>query len=472
MSAARDHWESNAPSIVRDFGELVSIPNVAEDRASLTRVADWIVDAYEQRDITVRAVSLPGVPPAIVGRIPGDGSGPTIGMYAHYDGQPVAPDRWASPPFEATLRSAKLEAGGVEIELPIDGATVDDEWRIYARGTSDDRAPIVALLAAIDSGVARRADIVFLFEGEEEVGSVHLGDYLALLREELAADLWLICDGPVHQSGRSQVALGVRGFAELEIGVVGPPHDLRRGHYGETAINPAVALAELIVSMRDASGNIVAAGLDGPSPPAAAVVAAGMVPDPDNLGFRVNPEGSYATRLLSPLINVRGMASADVGVASRNVIPASAIASIDLRLVAGQDPTDAIDAVKHHISSQGFHVVAGRPTDAERLEHRLLARVVGIAGYPGVRSEPDDPYIEKVVEVVRSVADHEPVLLPSFGGSVPLHHFVEHLNSPLAILPIANHDNNQHSENENIRLGNLRYGVEVFAGLLGMGGVG
>ena len=126
-----------------------------------------------------------------------------------------------------------------------------------------------------------------------------------------------------------------------------------------------------------------------------------------------------------------------------------------------------IEAVRAHVAAQGYHLVDSLPTHEERLEHRRLARVHGVAGYPGVRTSPDDPMVRRVVELVTSVADEPPLLLPSFGGSVPLHHFVEHLDAPLAILPIANHDNNQHSENENIRVGNLRYGLEIMAALLG-----
>jgi len=467
VSPARRYWEAHAASILREFTELLTIPNVATDPGALQRVADWIRDAMTERGIETETVSLGGAPPVVVGLIEGQAQAPTIGIYAHYDGQPVVPERWASPPFRPTLRTRRLEDGGEEIELPADGDPVDPEWRIYARGSSDDRAPIAALLAALDAVPVRNSNIVLLFEGEEEVGSPHLGEYIGDLKDRLAADIWLICDGPVHQSGRPQVALGVRGFAELEIEVFGPPHDLHSGHYGETAVNPAVALAELITSMRDGDGRLHMEGFEGLPPSAAADAAASAVPEPGDIGFAVNPHGSYAGRLLRPLLNVRGLASADVGEASRNVVPSSATASIDLRLVAGQDPAAMIEVVRDHVAAQGYHLVDEAPTAEERMYYRCIARVGGVAGYPGVRTNPDDPMVRRIVEAVHSVAEEPPILLPSFGGSVPLHHFVEHLDSPLAILPIANHDNNQHSADENIRVGNLRYGVEVFSALLG-----
>lgn len=464
VAAACRHWETEAPAILGEFADLLAIPNTASDRDGLDRIARWIRDAMAARGIDSEVVSLGGAPPVVAGRVEG-GSGPTIGVYAHFDGQPVAADRWASPPFTPTLLTRKREEGGEPIPLPGAGEAVDPEWRLYARGSSDDRAPIAALLAALDAVTDRNANLVFLFEGEEEVGSPHLGEYLDHLRERLQADVWLICDGPVHQSGRAQVALGVRGFAELEIEVFGPPRDLHSGHYGETAVNPAVALSELITSMRDADGRLLVEGLAGPAPSEAAVSAAASVPDPD-LEFAVNPESAYAERLLSPLLNVRGIASADVGAASRNVIPAKATASIDLRLVAGQDPAAMIEVVRGHVAGQGYHLVEAVPTPEEHKQHRRLARVAGIAGYPGVRTGPDDPMVRRVVDAVASAAGESPVLLPSFGGSVPLHHFVEHIDAPLAILPIANHDNNQHAADENIRVGNLEYGILVMAALM------
>ena len=467
MSTDNTHWETHAASILGEFSDLLAIPNVAADPPALEAVAAWIVEAFSRRGVVASSHSMPGAPPIVVGRIPGSSDRPTVGVYAHYDGQPVAPARWSSPPFTPTLLSGRRDRGGEEIAFPADGEPVDPEWRIYARGSSDDRAPIAALLAALDAVPERTGNLVFLFEGEEEVGSPHLGEYLDRFGDRLQADIWLICDGPVHQSGRSQVALGVRGFAEVEIEVFGPPHDLHSGHYGETAVNPGVALAELIVSMRDADGRLHIDGLAGPAPSAAASAAASAVPDPEDLGFAVDSQDSYAGRLLRPLLNVRGLASADVGDASRNVVPASAVASIDLRLVAGQDPAAAIETVRDHVAAQGYHLVAATPTAEERATHRRLARVDGLAGYPGVRTSPDDPMVKRIVETVGSVADESPILLPSFGGSVPLHHFVQHLDSPLAILPIANHDNNQHAADENIRLGNLEYGVRVFSALLG-----
>jgi acetylornithine deacetylase/succinyl-diaminopimelate desuccinylase-like protein len=170
--------------------------------------------------------------------------------------------------------------------------------------------------------------------------------------------------------------------------------------------------------------------------------------------------------MLRPLINVRGLRAGDVGEAARNVVPASAVASLDLRLVPGQDPEAAIRSVREHVAGLGFHLVDDEPDAATRRRHRRIARVTGTPGYPGVRTPIGHPAAARVIEAVRA-AGGDPILLPSFGGSVPLHHFVEMLGSPPVILPIANADNHQHAADENLRVGNLWYGIDVLAALLG-----
>ncbi len=463
VAAARRHRQEHGAAILREFAELLALPNVAGD-PGLDRNAIWIRDALRRRGARAAVTQIPGAAPVVFGRIDGTPAGRTIGVYAHFDGQPVAPDRWTSPPFDPTLRTGKVEDGAEVVAPPWD--RLDPEWRLYARSSADDRAPIMALLAALDTGRSPRNTIVFLFEGEEESGSPHLPEYLALLEDRLRAEVWLICDGPVHQTGRAQVVFGVRGIADVEIEVYGPPADLHSGHYGNWAPNPVALLAELVGSMRDEHGRPTVAGLEGPDPDEAALAAAAAVPGPGDLGYP-EPDGPpLAERHLWPLLNLRGIRAGDVGEASRNVVPASAVASIDLRLVAGQDPEEAIEAVRRHVAARGFTLVDDQPDRETRRAHRRLARVEGVAGYPGVRTDPGLPAAQWVCRVVTSAAPEPPLVVPSFGGSVPLHH-VAALGAPLVIVPIANHDNNQHGPDENLRIGNLWYGVDLMAALLG-----
>jgi acetylornithine deacetylase/succinyl-diaminopimelate desuccinylase-like protein len=465
VAAARTHRRRNAAAILSRFAEFLAFPGVGSDPGGLQRSAEWIRDALNERGGRAALTALPDAPPVVVGRVNGRRGGPVIGVYAHYDGQPADPERWSSPPFTPTLRNGP---GGTVLPFPHADEPVDPDWRIYARSSADDRGTILALVEALDAlGGVPDATLVFLIEGEEERGSPHLGEYLSLLSDRLAADVWLVCDGPVHQSGRPQVSLGVRGVMDLEIEVYGPPADLHSGHYGNWAPNPADLLARLLTTMRDDEGRITVPGAMGPDPDDGALRLAGEVPDPPEMGFRAPDGDRYAARLLRPLLNLRGLRSGDVGAASRNAVPPSAVASIDVRLVAGQDPGEVLAAIRHHVAAEGFLLVDGPPPVEARRTHRRIAKVTAGAGYPGVRLPGDDPRVTRVAEAVVAASGEQPVILPSFGGSVPLHHFVEALGTAPVILPIANHDNGQHGPDENLRIGNLWYGIDLYAALLG-----
>ncbi|MCJ7725324.1 MAG: M20/M25/M40 family metallo-hydrolase [Acidimicrobiia bacterium] len=468
LDEARAYRDSVGPAILHSFAELLAIPNVAAMPGGIDRNAIWIRDELMRRGARSAVTQLPGAAPIVFGRIDGEPGGPTIGFYAHFDGQPADDLAWTDPPFTPTLRTRSIEEGGTAIPWPSPGEPVDPEWRIYARGSADDRGAIAALLGALDARQGRRphSSLVFLLEGEEEIGSPHLGEYLSLLADRLIADIWVICDGPVHQSGRPQVVFGARGIADVEITVFGPSGDLHSGHYGNWAPNPAALLADLVAGMRDERGVPAIDGLEVPAPQAAAAKAASLVPIPGDLGFPVPDGPSLWERNLWPLLNVRGLRAGDVGEASRNVVPRSAVASLDLRLVAGQDPVAVIEAIRGHVAARGFHLVDGPPDAATRRSHRRIAMVAGRPSYPGVLTPVDHPAAEGILAAVEAAAGEAPIVVPSSGSSMPLHH-LERLGAPLVIVPIANHDNHQHGPDENMRVANLWYGIDLVAALLG-----
>jgi acetylornithine deacetylase/succinyl-diaminopimelate desuccinylase-like protein len=374
-----------------------------------------------------------------------------------------------------------MEAGGRPRDLPNPGEEVDPEARIYARSAGDDKAPAAAIFAALDAladgGISPSSNLRFFFEGEEEAGSRHLGAYMRTHRRQLAADAWLICDGPVHQSRRPQLVFGVRGLAGLEITVYGATRYLHSGHYGNWAPNPAMRLAQLLATMKDEAGDVAIEGFyDSTIPPGEAELRAlRSVPHIDaqlrsELGLATTEGGNarLEERLLRPSLNVRGLESAAVGERARNVIPPSATASIDVRLAKGNDPETMLDLVERHVREQGYHLVRTDPEHAERLRFPLIAKVTRRPGYPAARTSIDLPIVEQIIQAAERATAEPLVLLPTMGGSLPLHLFTDLLGAPLIIVPIANHDDNQHAPDENLRLANLWYGIDLMGAIFTM----
>jgi acetylornithine deacetylase/succinyl-diaminopimelate desuccinylase-like protein len=281
----------------------------------------------------------------------------------------------------------------------------------------------------------------------------------------------------VHQSGRPQLFFGVRGYAGLEITVYGAERYLHSGHYGNFAPNPALELARLLASMKDADGRVTIAGFyDSAAPLGAAErrALAAVPPFEDelrrDLGLAASEGGDarYGERMALPSLNVRGFVSGSVGETARNVIPPEATASLDLRLVKGDDPEAMLELVAAHVRRQGWHVVSEPPDHATRLAHPRIARLVRQPHYRAVRTAIDLPIVAPVAAAAEAAAGEPVVLTPTLGGSLPLYLFEDRSGLPLIGVPIVNHDNNQHAPNENLRLGNLWYGIDLLAALLTM----
>src|SRR6516225_8357610 len=372
--AGRQWRIAHEHAIVDEFVSLLSIPNIATDRPNIQRNAELIQKMMEKRGIASQLISVSGSNPVVFGEIKTPGATRTIVFYAHYDGQPLDPKEWAAPPFEPTLRTGQLEKDGQVIPLPPSGRPFDPEWRLYARSAGDDKASIIAILTAIDAiraaGVKTNSSLKFAFEGEEEAGSPNLERTLAANQDLFAGDLWLMCDGPVHQTRRPLLAFGARTVVQVNVTVYGPSHELHSGHYGNWAPNPAFMLARLLASMRDDDGRATVAhfyeGIEPLSQTEKRAIA--EAPDVDGdlrrelwLG-RTEGGGRKLVELLNyPSLNIRGMSSARTGAGASNVLPSSATASIDIRLVKGIPPETAAARVLDHIRAQGYTVVSDEP---------------------------------------------------------------------------------------------------------------
>jgi acetylornithine deacetylase/succinyl-diaminopimelate desuccinylase-like protein len=483
--SVRDYRRAHEGQILDEFTRLLAIPNVASDRQNIRRNAEFILEMMQRRGLRPRMLetATQQSPPAVYGEWITAGATHSIVLYAHYDGQPADPKQWTGTlPWQPAWRSAALESGGRIVTLADNGQSIDPEWRLYARSSSDDKAGVMAIVAAFDAlkakGITPSLNIKFIFEGEEEAGSPHLGEIIDLHKDLLAADAWIICDGPVHQSGRKQVVFGVRGDTNVDVTVFGARRPLHSGHYGNWAPNPAMLLARLLASMKDDSGRVTIGGwYDGVEPLGEAeqkAIAEAPAYDDElrsQLGFsRAEGAGKSLLELINqPSLNINGMSSGDVGALARNVIPTTATAVLDLRLVKGTDHVRQVQKLIDHIRRQGFYIIDRDPTDDERKQHPLIAKVITRpGGYNAERTRMDLPISLAAVTAVQATSPQPIVRLPTAGGSLPLSIITDRLRTVTITVPIANYDNNQHAENENLRLQNLWDGIETMAAVMTM----
>ena len=467
--------QAHEQEIVEGFVQLLSIPNVASDLPNMRRNAEHISGLLRDRGFEVEWLEAGQSPPYVYAERSVPGAARTLMIYAHYDGQPVNPEDWASDPWTPVLRNGPVELGGEIVPMR---APFDPESRIFARSAGDDKAPVIALAAALDAlaaaGATPSVNLKLFLDGEEEAGSPHLLQVLAEHADRLAADAWLFCDGPVHQSRQWQLVYGVRGSTGFDLTVYGPNRPLHSGHYGNWAPNPIALLLDLIGSMRAPDGSILVEGYDAQvTPPSltelAAIEAAPRMDASLQAEFGIGrPETDERVELaiLRPALNLRGIRSGDVGAQARNSIQTSATASIGLRLVPEQTPAYLREAIERHVTAQGYLVVHDEPTAEQRAAHGRIARLDWETGYPAYRAPMDLPIARDVAGILDALRDEPLIQLPTMGGSLPIYLIEEATGAPVLILPIANHDNNQHGKNENLRLQNLWDAIEIYAAVL------
>jgi acetylornithine deacetylase/succinyl-diaminopimelate desuccinylase-like protein len=483
--SVREYRQKNEWQLLQEFARLLSQPNVASDRANLRKNADYLVEIMEHSGLKPRLLnsSNENALPVVYGEWLVPNAKQTLVFYAHYDGQPTNPKDWTgSEPWVPVLRSDALERGGKTIPFPQKNELIDPNWRVYARSASDDKAGVFAILKAFEALRATKiqpsVNLKFFFEGEEEAGSTNLKDIILRNKDLLRSDAWIICDGPVHQSGRKQIVFGVRGVTSIDLTVYGANRALHSGHYGNWSPNPALTLAKLLSSMKDDQGRVIIKGWNDDVEPLGAIEKQAIKDAPQydqelkkQLGLtRTDSVGeSYLESLNFPSLNIDGISSGDVGALARNVIPAKANTVMDIRLVKGNDVNRQVEKLKAHLKTQGFYLIDREPTADERLQYPLIAKFIHQGGgYNAQRTRMDLPISLSVIKAVQAASDQPVIKLPTLGGSLPLSILTESLNIPTITVPIANYDNNQHAENENIRLQNLWDGIEIFAKLMTM----
>ncbi len=478
VAAIRQAVEAGRHDAVGLYREFLALPNDAARAEDIETLVVWMEKAFGERDFETRRLSTDGSPALFAQRLV-PGAARTILIYLQADGQPVDPAAWAQEDPFVPLLKAPDEAGQWH-PIPWDTLSerFDPDWRVFARSASDSKGPMTQFMTAVtlldELGFVPDYNLKVIIDTEEELGSPHLAAAVARESDLLAADFLLIFDGPPHASNGPTVTFGARGIATMTLVTYGPKVAQHSGHYGNFIPNPVFDLARILASLKDTDGRITLPGFyDGVAITDEERRLLAAVPDDEaqilaNAGV-AQPDAVAPTlqeALQYPSLNVRGVRAAWVGNESRTIIPPHATAEIDIRLVKESDAQHLIGLVSAHIQGLGFHIIEAEPTDAERARYPKLVTISSEISYGAFRSDFDSPAGLMARAGMQYLYGEEAILIRTMGGSIPISPLVETLGVSAAIVPTVNIDNNQHSPNENIRLGNFVEGIAILMAVL------
>ncbi|NAS11786.1 M20/M25/M40 family metallo-hydrolase [Poritiphilus flavus] len=469
--------KSKVRHTIDELRDFVSIPNDALDHADINRNLSWLTKKFNERGFNSSVLPTTGEP-LFFAALPMQDEKPTVLFYMHFDGQSVDPSKWDQPnPYEVVLK-APDQSTWKTVSFDEIEEDINYDWRLFGRSTSDDKGPIVMFLNAIDLLRTTETNMPFnikvILDGEEEKSSKPLPAAVREYRELLEADFLVISDGPVHPSEKPTVVYGCRGITTLSLTTYGPQKPQHSGHYGNYAPNPGFQLAQLLATMKDADGRVTIKGyydgikldegttqiLNSVPDDAAAINTTLAIKTPEKVG------ATYQESLQYPSLNIRGLASGWVGKQARTIVPESATAEIDLRLVPETDGTRLKKLVKDHIREQGFYITSEDPTAQERQTKDKIIKVQEGSVTDAFRTDLNNPYGKFLVNILKTAFNDDVVQIRTMGGTVPIATFVNELKIPAFVVPMVNPDNNQHSPNENLKIGQIAYGIKAFYTIL------
>ncbi len=385
-----------------------------------------------------------GGQPAVTGAWMGAPGRPTLIVYGHYDVQPPDPlDLWLSPPFEPTIR----------------------DGRLYARGVGDNKGQHLAQILAIESHLkvhgALPCNVILLLEGEEEIGSPHIADFVRANRDKLKADLSITADGPRHASGAAAIKFGSRGVVSFELRCRHAVRDVHSGNFGGVVPNPIWTLVQLLATMKNANGEITIEGFhDTVEPPEPEEIAAierlplDVEAVKRSLGLtRLDAPADrpfYDRLCFQPTLTINGFHGGYGGPGTKTVLPCEAFVKCDIRLVHDQDPEDILSKVAAHVAKHAPEV-------------ELVSFDMGMQ--PS-KTPISSPWTPKLVRAFVAAQGEEPLLVPAGFGSLPNYVFTKILNIPAFGTPYANPDEANHAPNENLTLDCFHSGIRTGAAVL------
>jgi len=427
---------------VEELKGYLAIPSISalpQHQPDVRRCAEWTAQELERIGMQhVRLIETPGNPVVYADWLGAPGA-PTMLFYGHYDVQPVDPvEQWTSPPFEATVRDGE----------------------IYARGSADDKGQIFMHFKAIEAWLKQTGslpvNIRLFIEGEEEVGSKHLDQFVRDNKDQLAADVVVISDSPMFDRGIPSICYGLRGLAYFQIDVRGTKSDLHSGSFGGAVANPAFVLAQILAQMKDKGGRVKVAGFYDDVRPLREEEREQWKRLPFNekryrkeLGApKLFGESGYTTleRVWArPTFEVNGLLAGFTGEGAKTVIPATAMAKVSMRLVPDQEPDKIANLFEAYLKK-----VAPKTVEV------ALTRMHG--GKPWM-ADFDNPYVQAAGRAIEQGFGKSPVFNRE-GGSIPVvSTFQQELGVPSVLFGIGLPDENAHAPNEKLDLGNFHNGV-------------
>ncbi|WP_461445123.1 M20/M25/M40 family metallo-hydrolase [Maribacter sp.] len=457
--------------------ELLSIPNDAFYPDDIEKNVTWCETEFGMRGFATNRIATKGAPLVLAERTHKSAK-KTVLIYLQIDGQPVDSTRWfQESPYTPTLKK-KGQDGDWE-SIPWNRITnYEDDWRVFARSASDAKGPVAMFLAALDAAaeasIQPNYNIKVIMDFEEELGSPHLPQAVIDNASLLESDMLIIFDGPRHITNKPTLTFGARGIATATLTTYGPVVPQHSGHFGNYAPNPALRLSKLLASMKDDSGRVIIPGFyDGIRIDEDTEKILRAVPDNENQIknrlqiVEADGVGNYYQEAIQyPSLNIRGMQSGWINEKVRTIIPGWARAEIDVRLVLESDPKRLLNLIKSHVQDQGYVVIDTEPTKEERLKHHKIATLTTEISYQSFRTDFDSEVGLWLRSALGKAFGEEPIMIRMSGGSIPISPFVSTLGIPAVTVPTVNRDNNQHSPNENIRLGNYREGIKTMIAIL------
>ena len=462
----------------KEFYELLSLPNDAHVAEDIEKNVLWCEAAFAKRGFTTKRLNTPAMPLLLAER-PSKNARKTVLIYLQIDGQPVSASQWEQEsPWKPTLKEKDANGKWQPIAYERLYEDLNPDWRIFARATSDAKGPAMAFIASLDALKELKAEpnynLKVIMDFEEELGSPNLPAAVTKYKNELVADMLIIFDGPRHVSNQPTLSFGARGICEITLTTFGPRVPVHSGNYGNYTPNPAMRLSKLLASMKDDDGRVTIPGFyDGTVISDEEKKILLQVPDNENeirkfLGIAAPDKigNNFQESLQYPTLNIRGMDALFIGKEARTLIPATATAEIDIRLVPTSNADRLIGLVKRHIQDQGYYLVDKEPTEEERMKYPKIAAFTSTFSYGAFQTPFNSETGIWLSKAMVSAFGKEPIKIRITGGSIPISPFVITLGIPAVAVPTVNADNNQHAENENIRVGNYIDAVKTFLAIM------